>query len=69
LFVFILYSCVVEYLKNILVGVIFSAVPQIIATDMDDREIYESLYTAYEIRATGIPRPEAKWWVNAQLFD
>lgn len=47
----------------------FSAVPQIVGTDMDDREIYESLNTAYEVRATGIPRPEAKWWVYAEVFD
>jgi hypothetical protein len=55
--------------KNILVGVVFSAVPQIVATDMDDREIYESLYTTYEVRATGIPRPEAKWWVYTEIFE
>ncbi|PSN48206.1 hypothetical protein C0J52_03612 [Blattella germanica] len=38
------------------------AIPQIIGKDMDDRKIYESLYTTYEVRATGIPRPEAKWY-------
>jgi hypothetical protein len=40
---------------------IFSAIPQIIGTDMDDREVYESLSTVYEVQASGIPRPEAKW--------
>ncbi|XP_033609355.1 obscurin isoform X4 [Cryptotermes secundus] len=39
-----------------------NTVPQIVGTDMDDREIYESLCTAYEVRANGIPRPEAKWY-------
>jgi hypothetical protein len=48
---------------------IFSAVPQIIGMDMDDREVYESLSTAYEVRASGIPRPEAKWWVAAHIFE
>ncbi|PNF42107.1 Obscurin [Cryptotermes secundus] len=43
-------------------GVQAEAVPQIVGTDMDDREIYESLCTAYEVRANGIPRPEAKWY-------
>lgn len=57
-------------MKNILVGLlIFSAVPQIIGMDMDDREVYESLSTAYEVRASGIPRPEAKWWVAAHIFE
>jgi len=56
--------------KNILVGLlIFSAVPQIIGTDMNDREVYESLSAAYEVRASGIPRPEAKWWVAAHIFE
>jgi len=56
--------------KNILVGLlIFSAVPQIIGTDMDDREVYESLSTAFEVQASGIPRPEAKWWVAAHTFE
>ncbi|XP_021942929.1 obscurin isoform X5 [Zootermopsis nevadensis] len=40
----------------------YEAIPQIIGTDMDDRKIYESLYTTYEVQATGIPRPEAKWY-------
>lgn len=57
-------------MKNILVGLlIFSAIPEIIGTDMDDREVYESLSTAYEVRASGIPRPEAKWWVAAHIFE
>ncbi|XP_021942897.1 obscurin isoform X2 [Zootermopsis nevadensis] len=43
-------------------GVQDEAIPQIIGTDMDDRKIYESLYTTYEVQATGIPRPEAKWY-------
>lgn len=57
-------------MKNILVDLlIFSAVPQIYGTDMDDKEVYESLSTAYEVRASGIPRPEAKWWVPAYIFE
>jgi hypothetical protein len=55
---------------NILMGLlIFSAVPQINGTDMDDRKVYESLSTTYEVQASGIPRPEAKWWVVAHIFE
>lgn len=29
---------------------------------MNDRTIYESLGTKFEIQAKGVPRPEAKWY-------
>ncbi|KAJ8872079.1 hypothetical protein PR048_025680 [Dryococelus australis] len=40
--------------------------PEIMSSDMEDRTIYESLGTIYEVKATGIPRPEAKWFKDGE---
>lgn len=41
---------------------VIPAAPEIISSNMNDRNIYESLATKFEIQAKGIPRPDAKWY-------
>ncbi|XP_054277504.1 obscurin-like isoform X6 [Macrosteles quadrilineatus] len=38
------------------------AAPEILSADMNDRTVYESLSTVFEVEAKGVPRPEAKWY-------
>ncbi|XP_063238451.1 obscurin isoform X6 [Bacillus rossius redtenbacheri] len=42
------------------------AFPEITGSDLVDREVFESLPTAFEVKATGIPRPEAKWYKDGE---
>jgi hypothetical protein len=42
------------------------ASPVIISSTLDDRDIYETQSTMFEIRATGLPRPEAKWYKDGE---
>lgn len=42
--------------------------PEILAKDMNDRSIYESLNTIFEITAKGVPRPEAKWYSYSNVL-
>lgn len=34
----------------------------IISSSLEDRDIYETQSTQFEIKATGLPRPDAKWF-------
>ncbi|XP_066993450.2 obscurin isoform X6 [Anabrus simplex] len=43
-----------------------NTVPEILGSKMEDRTTYESLSTVYEVRASGIPRPEAKWYKDGE---
>ncbi|XP_066993446.2 obscurin isoform X3 [Anabrus simplex] len=45
---------------------LIEAVPEILGSKMEDRTTYESLSTVYEVRASGIPRPEAKWYKDGE---
>lgn len=38
-----------------------TAAPEIISSDVKDINSYETLAIKYEIKAKGIPRPDAKW--------
>ncbi|XP_026827528.1 obscurin isoform X4 [Ooceraea biroi] len=35
--------------------------PHIVSTDLTDRTIFETQNTKFEVQATGLPRPDAKW--------
>jgi hypothetical protein len=35
--------------------------PEIISSNVTDSSTYESLSKVFEVKATGVPRPEAKW--------
>ncbi|XP_044021283.1 obscurin isoform X3 [Aphidius gifuensis] len=38
------------------------AAPAIVSSDFEDRTIYETQNTLFTIKATGLPRPDAKWF-------
>ncbi|XP_012537087.1 obscurin isoform X3 [Monomorium pharaonis] len=38
-----------------------SAPPHVVSTDLTDRTIFETQNTKFEVTATGLPRPDAKW--------
>ncbi|XP_031784412.1 obscurin isoform X6 [Nasonia vitripennis] len=38
------------------------ASPVIVSSSLEDRDIYETQSTQFEIKATGLPRPDAKWF-------
>nr|CAD7572365.1 unnamed protein product [Timema californicum] len=42
------------------------ALPEILDSNLSDQKIYESLGTTFEVKATGIPRPEAKWYKDGE---
>ncbi|GLG93475.1 Obscurin [Gryllus bimaculatus] len=42
------------------------AIPEITGSNMQDVTTHESLGTVFEVKATGIPRPEAKWFKDDQ---
>ncbi|XP_018359776.1 PREDICTED: muscle M-line assembly protein unc-89 isoform X3 [Trachymyrmex cornetzi] len=35
--------------------------PHVVSTDLTDRMIFETQNTKFEVKATGLPRPDAKW--------
>lgn len=35
--------------------------PEILASDIEDKHVYESCPISFEVTAQGIPRPEAEW--------
>ncbi|XP_031784410.1 obscurin isoform X4 [Nasonia vitripennis] len=39
-----------------------TASPVIVSSSLEDRDIYETQSTQFEIKATGLPRPDAKWF-------
>ncbi|XP_024939523.1 obscurin isoform X4 [Cephus cinctus] len=43
-----------------------SASPEILSSDLEDRMIYEAQSTTFEIKATGQPKPEAKWFKDGK---
>ena len=40
----------------------YVASPTIVSSNLEDREIFETQSTSFEIRATSLPKPEAKWF-------
>ncbi|KAL0112247.1 hypothetical protein PUN28_011952 [Cardiocondyla obscurior] len=38
-----------------------SAPPHVVSTDLNDRTIFETQSTKFEVKATGLPRADAKW--------
>ncbi|XP_011305282.1 muscle M-line assembly protein unc-89 isoform X2 [Fopius arisanus] len=42
------------------------AAPQIVSHDFEDRTIYETQSTVFTIKATGLPRPDAKWFKDGK---
>ncbi|KAL7294623.1 hypothetical protein TKK_0011927 [Trichogramma kaykai] len=40
--------------------------PVIISSNLEDRDIYETQSTDFEINATGLPRPDAKWYKDGE---
>ncbi|XP_063991059.1 obscurin isoform X2 [Diachasmimorpha longicaudata] len=42
------------------------AAPSIISHDLEDRMIYETQSTVFTIKATGLPRPDAKWFKDGK---
>lgn len=38
--------------------------PEILASDIEDKHVYESCPISFEVTAQGIPRPEAQWLHN-----
>ncbi|XP_044021287.1 obscurin isoform X7 [Aphidius gifuensis] len=42
--------------------VIVLTAPAIVSSDFEDRTIYETQNTLFTIKATGLPRPDAKWF-------
>ncbi|XP_046753437.1 obscurin isoform X5 [Diprion similis] len=43
-----------------------SASPEIVNSDLEDRKIFETQSTTFEIKATGVPKPEAKWFKDGK---
>ncbi|XP_043255290.1 obscurin-like isoform X3 [Colletes gigas] len=43
-----------------------SAPPHILSATLSDRTIYESQKVLFEIKATGLPRPDAKWFKDGK---
>ncbi|XP_063991062.1 obscurin isoform X5 [Diachasmimorpha longicaudata] len=43
-----------------------TAAPSIISHDLEDRMIYETQSTVFTIKATGLPRPDAKWFKDGK---
>ena len=44
----------------------YLASPIIVSSTLDDRDIFETQSTQYEIHASGLPRPEAKWYKDGK---
>ncbi|XP_046753440.1 obscurin isoform X8 [Diprion similis] len=42
------------------------ASPEIVNSDLEDRKIFETQSTTFEIKATGVPKPEAKWFKDGK---
>ncbi|KAL0112248.1 hypothetical protein PUN28_011952 [Cardiocondyla obscurior] len=40
---------------------ILTAPPHVVSTDLNDRTIFETQSTKFEVKATGLPRADAKW--------
>nr|XP_046471274.1 obscurin isoform X8 [Neodiprion pinetum] len=43
-----------------------TASPEIVNSDLEDRKIFETQSTTFEIKATGVPKPEAKWFKDGK---
>ncbi|XP_051165291.1 obscurin isoform X2 [Leptopilina boulardi] len=43
-----------------------SASPNIISSTLEDKEVFETQNLSFEIKATALPRPEAKWFKDAE---
>ncbi|XP_043471828.1 obscurin isoform X4 [Leptopilina heterotoma] len=43
-----------------------SASPNIISSTLEDKEIFETQNVSFEIKAQALPRPEAKWYKDAE---
>ncbi|XP_063991065.1 obscurin isoform X7 [Diachasmimorpha longicaudata] len=46
--------------------IIVLTAPSIISHDLEDRMIYETQSTVFTIKATGLPRPDAKWFKDGK---
>ncbi|XP_046430790.1 obscurin isoform X6 [Neodiprion fabricii] len=47
-------------------NVIVQTSPEIVNSDLEDRKIFETQSTTFEIKATGVPKPEAKWFKDGK---
>ncbi|XP_011689400.1 PREDICTED: muscle M-line assembly protein unc-89 isoform X4 [Wasmannia auropunctata] len=44
------------------------APPHVVSTDLTDRTIFETQNTKFEVKATGLPRPDAKWLKDGKVL-
>ncbi|XP_011689401.1 PREDICTED: muscle M-line assembly protein unc-89 isoform X5 [Wasmannia auropunctata] len=42
--------------------------PHVVSTDLTDRTIFETQNTKFEVKATGLPRPDAKWLKDGKVL-
>ncbi|XP_011689399.1 PREDICTED: muscle M-line assembly protein unc-89 isoform X3 [Wasmannia auropunctata] len=47
---------------------ILTAPPHVVSTDLTDRTIFETQNTKFEVKATGLPRPDAKWLKDGKVL-
>ncbi|XP_020711856.2 obscurin isoform X2 [Athalia rosae] len=45
-----------------------SASPEIVSSNLEARKIYETQSTTFEVKAAGIPKPEAKWFKDGKAL-
>lgn len=43
-----------------------TALPEILASDVKDKHVYESCPISFEVTAQGIPKPDAQWLHNGK---
>lgn len=51
-------QCTINFSMN---DLLFTAPPHIVSTNLTDRTIFETQNTQFEVKATGLPRPDPKW--------